>query len=90
MGPERSGRGCSTTTANARAPIATIDARRRESAADDSIAGIDRVRGVRRDAGSSRTSSSATFRSAIDCHRRSGSFRRQRAITFSRSRGTPG
>jgi hypothetical protein len=42
------------------------------------------------DSYSSRSSSSATLRSAIDCHRRSGFFRRQRTMTFSRSRGNSG
>ena len=42
------------------------------------------------DSYSSRRSSSATFRSAADCQRRAGSFRRQRRITFSRSRDSPG
>ena len=43
------------------------------------------VRARPRDSDSSRSSSSATLRSAIDCQRRSGAFRRQRTISFSRS-----
>ena len=42
------------------------------------------------DSCSSRRSSSASFRSAAACQRRAGSFRRQRRITFSRSRDSPG
>ena len=53
-------------------------------------AGRDDTRTASCGAGSSRTSSSATFISAIDCQRRSGSFRKHRAMTFSRSRGTLG